>query len=32
MDLVPEVDVKRNTPEDLFRSPVPHATYLLERK
>jgi hypothetical protein len=30
--LVPDVEVKRNTPEDLFRSPVPHATYLLERK
>ena len=32
IDLVPEVEVKRNTPEDLFRSPVPHTTYLLERK
>jgi hypothetical protein len=32
VNLVPEVEVKRNTPEDLFRSPVPHTTYLLERK
>jgi hypothetical protein len=32
IELVPGVEVKRNTPEDLFRSPVPHATYLLERK
>jgi hypothetical protein len=32
IDLVPGVEVKRNTPEDLFRSPVPHTTYLLERK
>jgi hypothetical protein len=32
VDLVPQVEVKRNTPEDLFRSPVPHTTYLLERK
>ncbi len=30
--LVPGVEAKRNTPEDLFRSPVPHVTYLLERK
>jgi len=29
--LVPGVEAKRNTPEDLFRSPVPHVTYLLER-
>jgi hypothetical protein len=26
------VEIKRNTPEDLFRSPVPHTTYLLERR
>ena len=32
VNLVPEVEVKRNTPEDLFRSPVPHTTYLLKRK
>jgi hypothetical protein len=32
IDLAPEVEIKRNTPEDLFRSPVPHTTYLLERK
>ncbi len=32
IDLVPEVEVKRNTPEDLFRSPVPHTTYLLDRR
>ncbi len=31
VDLVPGVEIKRNTPEDLFRSPVPHTTYLLER-
>lgn len=31
INLVPEVEIKRNTPEDLFRSPVPHTTYLLER-
>lgn len=30
--LVPDVEAKRNTPEDLFRSPVDHVTYLLERK
>jgi hypothetical protein len=30
--LVPGIESKRNTPEDLFRSPVPHVTYLLERK
>ena len=30
--LVPEVEAKRNTPEDLFRSPVDHVTYLLQRK
>ena len=32
VDLVPGVETKRNTPEDIFRSPVPHTTYLLERK
>lgn len=32
IDLVPEVEVKRNTPEDLFRSPIPHTTYLLDRR
>ena len=32
VDLVPGVEVKRNSPEDLFRSPVPHDTWLLERK
>jgi hypothetical protein len=32
IDLVPEVEVKRNTPEDLFRSPLARATYLLRRK
>jgi len=32
VELVPKVEVKRNTPEDLFRSPVPHSTWLLERK
>lgn len=31
VNLVPGVETKRNTPEDLFRSPVPHHTYLLER-
>jgi len=31
VQLVPGVEAKRNTPEDLFRSPVPHVTYLLER-
>jgi hypothetical protein len=30
--LVPEVEAKRNTPEDLFRSPLARATYLLQRK
>ncbi len=30
--LVPEVEVKRNTPEDLFRSPLARSTYLLRRK
>jgi len=32
IDLIPEVEIKRNTPEDLFRSPIPHATYLLDRR
>jgi len=32
IDLVPEVEIKRNTPEDLFRSPIPHTTYLLDRR
>jgi hypothetical protein len=31
VNLAPGVQVKRNTPEDLYRSPVPHVTYLLER-
>lgn len=26
------VETKRNTAEDIFRSPVPHTTWLLERK
>ena len=32
IDLVPGIQIKRNTPEDLFRSPVPHTTYLLQRE
>ena len=30
-DLTPGLDVKHTAPEDLFRSPVPHATWTLER-
>lgn len=32
LSLVPEVDTKNTTPEDLSRTPVPHVTYLLERE
>jgi hypothetical protein len=32
IDLVPGVDVKHTTPEDLARSSLPHATYLLKRE
>jgi hypothetical protein len=31
LDLVPGLDVKHTTPEDLARSAVPHTTYLLKR-
>lgn len=31
IDLVPGLDVKHTTPEDLARSAVPHTTYLLKR-
>jgi hypothetical protein len=31
IDLVPGVEVKHTTPEDLFRSALPHTTYLLKR-
>jgi hypothetical protein len=31
VSLVPDVEVKRNTPEDLFRSPLARTTYLLKR-
>lgn len=31
-ELVPGIDGKNTTPEDISRSPVPHVTYLLERK
>jgi hypothetical protein len=32
IDLVPGLDVKHTTPEDLARSAVPHKTYLLKRE
>src|SRR5205085_7343368 len=32
IDLAPEVDSKRTTPEDISRSATPHVTYLLERE
>jgi hypothetical protein len=32
IDLVPGLDVKHTTPEDLARSAVPHTTYLLKRE
>jgi hypothetical protein len=32
IELVPKIEVKRNTPEDLFRSPLPHTTFLLKRE
>lgn len=31
IDLVPGVEIKHTAPEDLFRSPTPHTTYLLKR-
>ncbi len=31
LDLVPGINAKRNAPEDIFQSPVPHTTYLLKR-
>lgn len=31
IDLVPGLEVKHTTPEDLFRSTLPHTTYLLKR-
>ncbi|MBU6401198.1 MAG: hypothetical protein KGS61_12850 [Verrucomicrobia bacterium] len=32
IDLVPGVQDKNSTPEDIARTPVPHVTYLLERR
>ena len=32
IDLVPGLDVKHTTPEDLARSSLPHTTYLLKRE
>jgi len=32
LDLAPGVDQKHTTPEDIFRTPVPHVTYLLQRE
>jgi len=32
IDLAPGLDVKHTTPEDISRTPVPHVTYLLQRK
>lgn len=32
MDLLPELDAKNTTPEDLARSPTPHTTWLLQRQ
>ena len=31
IELCPGVNLKRGTPEDIFRTPVPHATFLLDR-
>jgi hypothetical protein len=31
LDLVPGIDVKNTTPEDIARSPVPHTTLVLQR-
>jgi hypothetical protein len=31
-DLVPGVDAKHTTPEDICRTPVPHTTYVLQRE
>jgi hypothetical protein len=32
LDLAPGVDLKNTTPEDIARTALPHATYLLQRK
>ena len=32
VELAPGIDGKNTTPEDISRTPVPHVTYLLERK
>ena len=32
LDLTPGIDVKNNTPEDIFRTAIPHTTYLLDRQ
>lgn len=32
IDLVPGLEVKHTTPEDVFRSTLPHTTYLLKRE
>lgn len=32
LDLAPGLDEKQTTPEDISRTPVPHATYLLRRE
>jgi hypothetical protein len=31
LDLTPGVNTKVTTPEDLFRTPIPHTTWLLDR-
>ena len=31
LDLVPGIDIKNTTPEDIARSPVPHTTWVLRR-
>ena len=31
IDLAPGIHASHGTPEDISRTPVPHATYLLER-
>ena len=31
LDLVPGIDVKNTTPEDIARSPLPHTTWILKR-
>jgi hypothetical protein len=31
LDLVPGIDIKNTTPEDIARSPVPHTTWVLQR-